>query len=201
MLADDAIKPALEPARQREIGPIDCQNERILDDARVEPVRQNQFDAERPPVGVGRFRPLVDPGEAVAATFGHLPDRGRDRGRLEPVEAGLETLVVACAGAAANEGEDLVWRRRHQAGGAQASVARVNDLRGCPDQHIGVPDGRHAMFRHGHDADRDRARPEIDRHEALRLGEREEWIGHQILRIAWREIAGERSEEIELFAP
>jgi hypothetical protein len=47
----------------------------------------------------------------MAATFGQLPDGGRDRGRLEPVEAGLETLVVARAGAAADEGEDLVWRR------------------------------------------------------------------------------------------
>ena len=82
----------------------------------------------------------------MAATLGQLPDRGRDRGRLEPVEAGLETLVVACAGAAADEGENLVRRRRHQAGGAQAGVARMDDLGGRPDQHVGVPDGRHAMF-------------------------------------------------------
>ena len=40
----------------------------------------------------------------MAATFGQLPYRGRDRGRLEPVEAGLEALVVACARAAADEG-------------------------------------------------------------------------------------------------
>ena len=41
----------------------------------------------------------------MAATFGQLSYRSRDRGRLEPVEAGLEALVVACAGAAADERE------------------------------------------------------------------------------------------------
>src|ERR1700722_18213216 len=136
----------------------------------------------------------------MAATLGQLSDRGRDRGRLEPVEAGLEALVVACARAAADEREDLVWRRRHQAGGAQAGVAGMDDLRGRPDQHVGVPDGRHAVFGHGLDTDRDRAGPEIDRRKALRLGEREKWIGHQILRIAWREVARERTEEVELLA-
>ena len=137
----------------------------------------------------------------MAATFGKLPYRGRDRGRLEPVEAGLEALVVACAGAAADEGEDLVWRRGHQAGSAQAGVAGMDDLRGCPDQHIGVPDGRHAMFGYGLDANGDRAGPEIDRRKALRLGEREKWIGHQVLRIPRREVARERTEEVELLAP
>ena len=137
----------------------------------------------------------------MAATFGQLSDRGRDRGRLEPVEAGLEALVVACAGAAADEGEDLVWRRGHQAGGAQAGVAGMDDLGGRPDQHVGVPDGRHAMFGYGLDANGDRAGPEIDRRKALRLGEREKWIGHQVLRIARREVARERTEEVELLAP
>ena len=137
----------------------------------------------------------------MAATFGRLSDRGRDRGRLEPVEAGLEALIVACAGAAADEGQDLVWRRRHQAGGAQACVAGMDDLGGRPDQHVGVPDGRHAMFGYGLDANGDRSGPEIDRRKALRLGEREKWIGHQVLRIPRREVARERTEEIELLAP
>ena len=82
------------------------EKQRIFEDAGVEPVRQDQLDPERATVGVGRFLPLVDPGEAMAATFGQLPYRGRDRGQLEPVEAGLETLVVACARAAADEGEE-----------------------------------------------------------------------------------------------
>src|SRR5579871_5394701 len=197
MLADDPIKPALEPASQREISPVYGQNERVFEDAGVEPVRQDQFDPERPPVRVGRFLPLGDPGEAMAAAFGQLSDRGRDRRRLEPVESGLEALVVAGAGAAADKGEDLVWRRRHQAGAAQAGVAGMDDLRGRPDQHVGVPDGRHAMFGYGLDANGDRAGPEIDRRKALRLGEREEWIGHQILRIPRREVAGQCTEEIK----
>src|SRR3546814_11301549 len=40
---------------------------------------------------------------------------------------------------------------------------------------------------------------EVDRRQALRLGEREERIGHEVLCVARREIAGERAEQIELF--
>ena len=113
----------------------------------------------------------------------------------------LEQRHRVARGAAADEGEDLVWGRRHQAGGAYAGVACMDDLRGSPDQHVGVPDGRHAMFGYGLDANGDRAGPEIDRRKALRLGEREKWIGHQVLRIPRREVARERTEEVELLAP
>ena len=163
MLAHEAIEPALDAAGQREIVSIDGENERVIEDADVEPVGQDHLDAERAAVGVGRLLPFVDPGKAMATTFGRLPDRGRDCGGLEPVEPGFEPLIVAGAGAAADEGQDLVGRRRHQAGGLEAGVSRVDDLGRRPDQHVGVPDGRHAMLGDGLDADRDRARPEIDR--------------------------------------
>jgi Replication initiator protein A len=45
--------------------------------------------------------------------------------------------------------------------GAQAGVACLNDLAGDPDQDVGVPDGRHAMLRHGFDADGDVVQPVV----------------------------------------
>jgi hypothetical protein len=110
MLANDSIEPTLEASRQREILTIDRQNERIVESAAVEPVRQDQLDPKRPAVRVRCFFPFVDPREAMPASFRQLPDRGRDRGRLEAVEARLETLVVACADPTPDEGQDLIWR-------------------------------------------------------------------------------------------
>ena len=94
VLANDAVEPALQPAGQREIRAIDGQDERVVEDAGVEPIGQDQLDAERPAVGVGSLLPFVDPGKAMPATLGPLANRGRDGCRLEPVEAGLEALIV-----------------------------------------------------------------------------------------------------------
>jgi hypothetical protein len=105
----------------------------------------------------------------MPATLGRLADRGGDCCRLEPVEARLEALIISRARAPADEGQDLVRGRRHQAGSAQACVARIDDLRGGPDQNVGVPDGRHAVLGHGLDADRDRSGSKIDGRQALRL--------------------------------
>ena len=65
-------------------------------------------------------------------------------------------------------------------------VTRLDDLAGGPDQHVGVPDRRHAVLGDGLDSDRDRACLEVDRREALGLGEREEGIGHEVLGVAGR---------------
>ena len=121
--------------------------------------------------GVDAFLPLVDPGEAVPAALGRLPDRGGDGGGLQPIEPGLEAFIVAEGVAATDESEDFVRRRGHQARGAEAAVARVNDLRGCPDQHVGIPDGRHAVLRCRLDPDRNLAHLEVDWPDAPRLGE------------------------------
>src|SRR3546814_21143765 len=56
------------------------------------------------------------------------------------------------AGTAAGEGEDFMRRcgnepRRRLSG----ILARLDDLAGHPDQHIGIPDGCHAMFGSGLD--------------------------------------------------
>ena len=56
------------------------------------------------------------------------------------------------------------------------------------------------MFRNGLDTNGDLARAKIDRNDALGFGQREERIGHQILRIAGCEIAGKCTKQIELLA-
>ena len=99
--------------------------------------------------------------------FCRLTDRRQHRRRLQPVEAGLEAIVVARAGAAADEGQNFVRRSRHQARSFQAGIARLDNLRGCPDQNVSIPDRRHAMVGYCFDANGDGARAEIDRHDAL----------------------------------
>ena len=132
--------------------------------------------------------------------LGWLAQRCRDRRRLQPVERRLEALIVAQRCAAPGEVQYLVGRRRHQARRAQARVARLDDLGSGPDQNVGVPDGGHAMFGDGLDADCNVARTEVDRRRAVGFGETEEWIGHEVLRVAGREVAGERAEQFELLA-
>ena len=57
-----------------------------------------------------------------------------------------------------------------------------------------------SVFRHGLDANGDLASAEVDRNDAPGLGQGEERICHQVLRIACREVARKRSEQVELFA-
>ena len=132
-------------------------------------------------------------------TFRRLADRGHHGGRLQPVERSLETIVVPHASAPTDKGQDFVRGCRHQTGCLQTGVAGLNDLRGSPDQNIRVPDRRHAVLWHGFDANGDSPGAEIDRCDALGLCQREEWISHQILRVARRQIARQRAKEIELF--
>ena len=49
-------------------------------------------------------------------------------------------------------------------------------------------------------ADRHVARTEVDGLDPLGLAEREERIGHQILAVARRHVAGQGAEQVELFA-
>ncbi|EJN03492.1 hypothetical protein PMI41_02486 [Phyllobacterium sp. YR531] len=200
MLAHQAIEPALQAARQAEIVAVDGQHERVVENGGVEPVRHDQFEAQRPAARIGALLPLVDPGEAVHPPFGRLADRRRHRRRLETVERGLQTVVVAQGHATADELQNFVGRGRHQTRWPQAGVSRLDDLGGRPDQDVGVPDGGHAVFGNGLHTDNDGAGLEVDRRQSLRLAEREERVRHQVLRVARREIAGQRPEEIELLA-
>ena len=102
----DAVEPAFEPAGQIEIGAVDGENERVIENGAIEPVRQDQLDADRATVAIGSLLPLVDPREAMPTAFRRLADRGRDGGGLEPVERGLQALVIAQRYTAADEGEN-----------------------------------------------------------------------------------------------
>ena len=131
-------------------------------------------------------------------TFRRLADRGHHGGRLQPVKRRLEAIVVTHAGATTDKGEDFVRSCRHQTGCLQTGVAGLDDLRGGPDQNVRIPDRRHAMLRHGFDANGDGPSAKIDRYDALGLRQRKEWIGHQILRVAWRQIARQRAKQFKL---
>src|SRR3569623_670219 len=102
VLAHKTIKPPLKSARQLEIGAINRQHARVIDDASVEPIRQDQLDPKWAAICIGRLFPLVDPGEAMPSPLCRLTDR-RQHGRcLKSVETRLQPIIVACAGAAAD---------------------------------------------------------------------------------------------------
>ncbi|WIG53946.1 MAG: hypothetical protein OJF48_004867 [Afipia sp.] len=184
VLAHQAVEPAVEAARQIEISAVDREHERVVKNGLVEPVRHDQLDALRPAVAIGALLPFVDPREAMAAAFRRLADRCRNGRRLQPVERRLQALVVAQRRAAPDIGENFVGRGGHQPRGAKPGIPRLDDLARRPDQDVGVPDCRHAMIGHGLDADRHVAGDEIDRRNAMGFGEREERIGHEILRVS-----------------
>ena len=64
----------VEPAGEIEIPAIDGQHERIVQDTRVEPIRQDQLKSTRLAVAICRFLPFVDPGEAMPPPFCRLAD-------------------------------------------------------------------------------------------------------------------------------
>src|SRR5699024_1231113 len=59
-------------------------------------------------------------------------------------------------------------------------------------------DRGHTVIGNGLDPDGHAACGEVDGRDALRLGEGKEGIGHEILRVSWREVAGKRPKQVEL---
>ena len=129
--------------------------------------------------------------------LGRLADRGDDGGGLQPVERRLQAVVAQAGIAAADEGEDLIRCGGHRARRAQPAVARVDDLAGGPDQHVGVPDRGHAVLRGRFDADRYLAHAEVDRRHTTHFGEGKN--GQDIKSCASRAaMSPARPEEFEL---
>ena len=91
----------------------------------------------------------------MAAAVVGLADGRRDGGRLQPVEPRFQALIAGLSGPAPGEAQDFVGRGSDQPGGRATAIARLDNLAGDPDQHIGIPDGRHAMFGRGFDQNRD----------------------------------------------
>src|SRR3546814_15698865 len=75
----------------------------------------------------------------------------------------LNPVVIAQRNPTSCEVSNFIGCRRHKARRAQADVTHFDDLRHRPDQYIGVPDRRHAVFGHSFDADLHRTRFEVDR--------------------------------------
>ena len=198
MLAGDAIEPALDAAGQPEVGGVDGQDERAVDDAAVEPVGEHELHALDAAVARRAFLPLVDPGELVSPPMLAVADGGADDGRLQAGERALQELVVAGAGLPADRGQELIGREAQEARGLEAEVFGLDDLARRPDQHVGVPDGRHAVLGHGVDLDADIAGFVEDRRRAPGLGEREERPLHQVALIARAGVAGGDDERVEL---
>ena len=95
MLAHETIQPALKSARQVEIGAIDGEHEGVIEDAGIEPVGQDQFDAERPAVASSRsFHSLIQEKRCRRRSAGWRIDVD-DSGRLQPVERRLQPVIVA----------------------------------------------------------------------------------------------------------
>src|SRR5258708_19744552 len=115
MLADDAIKPALDAARQRKVSAVERQHERIVQDRPIEPVRHDQVDSVGISMGVSALRPFVDPGEAMHPTFVDLAEGSRNRRRLQPVETGLQAVIVACTAPPPTEAHDFPRPCSHNA--------------------------------------------------------------------------------------
>ena len=66
MFAHQAVEPTLDAAGKAKIRAIEGQHQRQLSTMpRIEPVGQDQLQAQRPAAPIGALRPLVDPGEAV----------------------------------------------------------------------------------------------------------------------------------------
>ena len=125
-------------------------------------------------------------------------DGGADDGRLQAGERALQELVIAGAGLPADRGQELIGREAQEARGLEAEVFGLDDLARRPDQHVGVPDGRHAVLGHGVDLDADIAGFVEDRRRAPGFGEREERPLHQVALIARAGVAGGDDERFEL---
>lgn len=201
MLAHQAVQPALDAPRESEVRRVYGQHQGGVQHAGIEPVRQDQLDAQRCAVGIGQLLPLVDPRKAVQAPSSSFADGRCHRGRLQPVERGLEALVVAQRLAAPDEAQDLVGRGLHPPRRLDARVLGFDDLAGGPDQDVCIPDGGNAMLLRAFYANGGVAAAKVDRRGAPRLRQREKRIGHQVLGIArCHVLARQSTEQVELFA-
>lgn len=200
VLAYQPVQPAFDTAREPEVSPVDGQYQGVVQHTGKEPVRQDQFDTQRHAPGVRTFLPLVDPREAVQSPAGGLADRGRHSGRLQAIQCRLETLVVAQRCAPANKAQDLVRRGLYPPGRPNTRIAGLDNLAGRPDEDVGIPDGGDAVLLRALHADGDLAVAKVDRRGTPRLRQREERVGHQILGVARRHVARQRTEQIELFS-
>ncbi|TCS29622.1 hypothetical protein EDC15_1207 [Acetobacter aceti NBRC 14818] len=133
MFTSDAVEPAFDAARQAEIGRVDGQDQRAVDDAAIESARQNALHAFDTAVASHPFLPFVDPGELVPAPVLAVTDGGADHGRLQPGECSLEQSIIPCARGAADGRQKLIWGEAQEAACPEATILGLDDLAGGPD--------------------------------------------------------------------
>ena len=80
VFADETIQPALQSAGEIEICAVDGQHERFIQNARVEPVGQDQIESARMAEAICRLFTFVDTGEAKPPSFRRLADGRHNRG-------------------------------------------------------------------------------------------------------------------------
>lgn len=197
MFTGDTVEPAFDTTGQAEIGRVDGQDQRAVNDAAIEPVRQNALHALDTTVAGRPFLPFVDPGELVPAPMLAVTDGGADHGRLQPGERGLEQPVFPSTRGTPNGRQKLVWSEAQKAGRPEAAILRFDNLAGSPDQHVSIPDRGHAVLGPAVDLDTLAAGLVKDRRDPLYLGEREERPLHQVALIAGTGIAARDHEGIE----
>src|SRR6266446_4591227 len=103
----DAVQPSFDAAGQRKVGRVNRQDERSVEDAAIEPFRQDEFDAVATPARIDQLLPFVDPGELHSPPVHAVTDRGQDHSRLEPLERLLQSHVLALARTAADRDQKL----------------------------------------------------------------------------------------------
>src|SRR5216683_8445692 len=160
--------------------------------------------------GTAPDQPAIEPGRAVSLDLpfqvqGRLPpppmltvaDGGSDNRRLQPGERRLQEEILLIAGRAADTAQQLIWREAEEARGGEAQILGPDNLARCPDQHIGVPDRRHAMLGHAEHLHLDVISAVEDRLGTRRFRQREEWPLHQIALVARTGVTADHHEGIE----
>ncbi len=101
------------------------------------------------------------------------------------------------AGRAADAAQQLIRREAEEARSGEAQILGPDNLARGPDQHVGVPDRRHAMLGHAEHLHLDVIGTVEDRLGARRFRQREEWPLHQIALVARAGVAADHHEGIE----
>src|SRR5258705_4541511 len=143
------------------------------------------------------FLPFVDPGELPPSPMLTVADGGGDNSRLQTGQRRLQEEILVIAGRTTDSTQQLIGREAEEARGGKAQILGPDNLARGPDQHIGVPDRRHAMLRHAEHLHLDVIGTIEDRFGAWRFRQREEWPLHQVALIARAGVAADHHEGIE----
>ena len=76
VLPYNSVEPALNAARQVKIGGVDAQHKALVEDAIIEPVRDDKLKAERVALVVYNLLPFIEPAKLVVLFSLALSDTG-----------------------------------------------------------------------------------------------------------------------------